>query len=121
LYINGEGVKQDYQKAIQLFEKACNGGVMIGCSNLGVGYENGVGVNKDYTKAAELYKKACEGGESYRGVTILEYCIRMEKVYPADKTNLAKKYFAMACDMKIKRWMRTLQKNRRNSENKIVQ
>jgi len=73
---------------------------MIGCSNLGVGYENGVGVKQDYTKAAELYKKACEGGEA-TGCDNLGVLYQNGKGVPADK-QLAKKYFAMACDMKLK-------------------
>ena len=54
--------KGDYQKAAQLYQKACDGGNVGGCSNLGVLYENGRGVKQDYQKAAQLYQKACDGG-----------------------------------------------------------
>ena len=38
------GVKQDYNKAAELFEKACNGKNIESCSILGVFYESGQGV-----------------------------------------------------------------------------
>ena len=44
-------------------KKACDGGNMRGCSNLGSRYAIGNGVEKDLGKAAELFKKACDGGE----------------------------------------------------------
>ena len=44
-------------------EKACDGGNMLGCHNLGIMYTNGNGVKKDFSKAVELFKKVCDGGE----------------------------------------------------------
>ena len=57
---------------LQIFvaKKACDGGNMLGCTNLGVMYTNGNGVEKDFSKAAQLFKKACDGGE-VRGCTNL--------------------------------------------------
>ena len=43
-------------------KKACDGGEMLGCSNLGSRYAIGNGVEKDLGKAVELFKKACDGG-----------------------------------------------------------
>ncbi|WP_082705663.1 SEL1-like repeat protein [Sulfurospirillum sp. UCH001] len=34
MYENGQGVKQDLFKAVQLFEKACDNGYITGCSIL---------------------------------------------------------------------------------------
>ena len=48
---------------MDLYKKACDGGEMYGCYNLGTIYANGNGVEKDFSKAAELFKKACDGGE----------------------------------------------------------
>lgn len=31
LYANGQGVKQDYHKAANLYQKACDGGLQPGC------------------------------------------------------------------------------------------
>ncbi len=46
------------------YEKACDGGKMMGCSNLGASYAMGTGVPQDYGKAAALYEKACTGGDA---------------------------------------------------------
>ncbi len=53
-------VEQDYFKAKELYEKACNSGVGEGCNNLGLMYYNGYGVKQDYNKALDLFGKACE-------------------------------------------------------------
>ena len=47
---------KDYDKAFESFKKACDGGNMPGCYNLGVMYEYGKGVEEDFSKAAQLYK-----------------------------------------------------------------
>ena len=64
-YEQGEAFynNKEYDKAVELYKKACDGGKMSGCYNLGVMYTNGNGVEKDLGKAAQLYKKACNGGE----------------------------------------------------------
>ncbi|MCI6343253.1 MAG: sel1 repeat family protein [Campylobacter sp.] len=53
---------KEYDKAAELYKKACDGGNMSGCFNLGIMYANGNGVEKDLGKAAELFKKACDSG-----------------------------------------------------------
>ncbi|MCI6564383.1 tetratricopeptide repeat protein, partial [Campylobacter sp.] len=53
---------KEYDKAAELYKKACDGGNMSGCFNLGIMYANGNGVEKDLGKAVELFKKACDGG-----------------------------------------------------------
>ena len=44
MYADGKGVEKDLGKAAELFKKACNGGEMLGCRNLGIMYDNGNGV-----------------------------------------------------------------------------
>ena len=56
--------KGDYQKAAELYQKACDSGEARGCSNLGVLYDEGQGVKQDYQKAAQLYQKGCDEGNS---------------------------------------------------------
>ena len=63
MYEYGNGVEKDFGKAVELYKKACDGGEMLGCGNLGSMYANGNGVKKDFGKAAELLKKACDGGD----------------------------------------------------------
>ena len=60
MYREGQGVKQDYFKATELYEKACNGGDVGGCNNLGLMYINGQGVRADKQKALNLWGKACD-------------------------------------------------------------
>ena len=58
-----EYTKGNRQKASQLFKKACDGGDMKGCYNLGFLYANGQGVKQNRQKAKELFGKACDGGD----------------------------------------------------------
>jgi len=60
LYDNGEGVKKDVFKAVELYEKACSLNDATGFYNLGVLYHNGEGVRKNLKKAKELYGKSCD-------------------------------------------------------------
>lgn len=62
LYMNGQGVKQDYNKAAELFEKACNGENAQGCYNLGFLYVKGQGVRQDYRIAKEYFGESCDLG-----------------------------------------------------------
>ena len=66
-YEQGEAFynNKEYDKAVELYKKACDGGKMSGCFNLGIMYASGNGVEKDFKKAAELLKKACDGGEMF--------------------------------------------------------
>ena len=48
-------------RAISL-KRACEGGNMLDCSQLGVMYETGEGAAKDEARAVALFKQACEGG-----------------------------------------------------------
>ena len=46
--------KGDYQKAAQLYQKACDSGEAGGCFGLGLLYQSGQGVRQDYQKAAQV-------------------------------------------------------------------
>ena len=85
--------KGDYQKAAQLYQKACDSGNARGCSNLGVLYENGQGVKQDYQKAAQLYQKACDSGNA-------EGCYNLGVSYENGQSfSTAKQYYGKACDL----------------------
>ena len=62
---NGDGVEQDYAKAVEFYTKAAAQGDASAQNNLGIMYENGQGVEQDYDKAVELYTKAAEQGYAY--------------------------------------------------------
>jgi TPR repeat protein len=60
LYDNGEGVKQDYSIAVNLYQKACDRGAAGACYNLAINYDNGLGVPVNTLKSLELYGKSCD-------------------------------------------------------------
>jgi hypothetical protein len=55
--------ERDRVEAARLYERACQGGELVGCTNLGLLYEAGEGVPQDQARANGLYQIACEGGE----------------------------------------------------------
>lgn len=62
LYHNGYGVKRDYTKAKEWYEKAIPLGNEYAMYNLGLLYECGNGVKKDISKAEQLYRDAAKLG-----------------------------------------------------------
>ena len=60
---SGEGVPEDKQHAVELYQTACDGGEMFGCTHLAAAYDYGRGVARDAMRAGELYETACDGGE----------------------------------------------------------
>ena len=58
MYYDGLGVKQDYRKALELFQILEGQGYASAQHNLGVMYEKGEGVKQDYEKAAQWYQEA---------------------------------------------------------------
>ena len=66
-YMNGDGVDQDYEKALQLFMEAFEAGSMKAARYVGMVYEQGLGVEQDYEKAAEYYAKGVEAGDLTSG------------------------------------------------------
>ena len=63
-YDEGNGVSQDKQKSIELYQKAADMGFTNAMVNLGVCYEKGDGVSQDKKKAVALYQKAAEMGHT---------------------------------------------------------
>ena len=62
MYYLGNGVRQDYQKARQWYEKAAVQGNSSAQFCLGLMYETGKGVRQDPATAKEWYGKACDNG-----------------------------------------------------------
>jgi hypothetical protein len=70
MYQLGESVAQDFERAVFVFQRGCEGGLPEACTNLAFMYETGSGVTQDPARAFGLYQAACEGGEmlACRGV-----------------------------------------------------
>ena len=54
MYFAGRGVTRDYVKAVELYQKACEGKSAKGCCNLGGMYEMGNGVRQSVEDALRL-------------------------------------------------------------------
>ena len=63
-YYNGDGVAQDYAKAIDCFRQAAEQGFTPAQYFLGECYYYGRGVTQDYTQAVSWYRKATERGNA---------------------------------------------------------
>ena len=64
MYHEGYGVRQDYDKAVELYRKAAEQGHEAGQLALGFMYHKGYGVRQDYDKAVEWYRKAARQGNT---------------------------------------------------------
>ena len=64
MYFNGEGVEQDYAKAVEWYTKAAELGETNAMSNLGYMYANGEGVEQDKTAAVQWFTKAADLGHA---------------------------------------------------------
>ncbi|ETD24248.1 tetratricopeptide repeat protein [Helicobacter macacae] len=62
LYYKGQGVRQDYAKAAELWKKACDMKNGDACNGLGVLYAKGQGVRQNLSTAKQYYGKACDLG-----------------------------------------------------------
>ena len=96
MYYEGEGVSQDYGKAVKWFQRAANQGNVLSQYNLGVMYYEGEGVTQDYAQAVEWFQRAANQGDVwsqfYLGVLYSNgYGVRQSKV-------TAKEWFGKACD-----------------------
>ena len=63
-YYKGQGVTQDYAKAVEWYRKAADQGHAQAQYNLGYCYYKGQGVTQDYAKASEWYRKAADQGHA---------------------------------------------------------
>lgn len=87
--------KNNYQKAAEFYQKACDGGDAKDCTNLGVLYAEGNEIKQDYQKAAEFLKKGCDGGYAMG-------CGNLGIVYAKQRNySTAKEYYGKACDLNL--------------------
>ena len=84
LYYSGEGVKQDYGKALHNLNKAANAGNTDAMVVLADMYANGKGVDADMEKAIKYFSKAAENGNeaAQQAIKMLQ---EMEKEHEAEE------------------------------------
>jgi hypothetical protein len=63
-YYYGDGVSQDYSKALSWYRKAADQGFSGGEEGLAYLYLHGQGVSQDYAEALRWYRKAAEQGDA---------------------------------------------------------
>jgi TPR repeat protein len=66
MYENGRGViAEDDKKAVELYQRACDGGEATGCSYFGWGLIQGVGVSSDRERGIALLRNGCSQGDTW--------------------------------------------------------
>jgi hypothetical protein len=85
-----------YGEARPLFQKACDGGDMVGCFDLALLYDNGDGGSQDYSQARTLYQRSCDGG-------YIDGCTNAGSLYAQGRGGsqdyfVARMFYQKACD-----------------------
>lgn len=75
MHETGEGAPQDYQRAADMYDRACNLGRADSCAHLAMMYDIGLAVEENENRAEQLYHQACEGGNRWA-------CRRAEQLSP---------------------------------------
>ena len=89
MYLNGDGVAQDFEKSAYWWEKLANTGNSIGQFNIGLHYAKGCGVKRDFSKAAQWMKKAAENGDEDAAAATVEYGNAAENLKKAESGDAA--------------------------------
>ena len=70
MYVKGQGVKQDYQEAVNWYRLAAEQGEVNAQSALGLMYNKGEGISKDDQEAIKWYRLAGEQGDANAQYTL---------------------------------------------------
>jgi TPR repeat protein len=89
--------QKQYTKSVSLFLKACTGGAVGDCEQLGNIYQYGLGLPYNYSLALPAYSRACDGAVA-KGCDDLAYMYRQGYGVTADYAQ-AMTLYARACDM----------------------
>ena len=61
-YEKGTGVEQSYERALELYNKACDAEDVGSCEALAFLYDHGEGVEQSSAIADQFHRKACDAG-----------------------------------------------------------
>lgn len=95
IYYQGQGVPQDYSKAVEWYTKAAGQKYALAQYNLGVSYRDGHGVLQDYSSAAKWFTKAANQGDAQAQYN-LGVMYKKGQGVPQDNDQ-AKSYFKQSC------------------------
>lgn len=87
---------EEFVKAAQLSEKACNAGNSEACRKLGILYNEGIGVKPNPTQAKNLFERACNAG-NYQSCYDLGIAYTKGEGVRVDLVK-AKQFFEKACN-----------------------
>ena len=96
MYAKGQGVPQDYDKAIELYKQSADGGDSLSMQRLGEIYENGsYGQEKDLEEALKWYKLAAENDYdgAQESVTRVEQAVQKETESDRSTEKTAEQYY----------------------------
>lgn len=93
MYFFGQGVEKNLKKAVELYEKACDGKNSNGCLGLADAYDNGIVVKQDKIKAAAMHRNNCDENNNF--VSCYLFALISEN---SDKQKTAI-YYKKACDI----------------------
>ena len=94
LYMNGQGVAQDYAEAARQFRVAAERGETGAMVDLGFLSDSGLGMPQDKATAAEWYRLAAERGDALGQNNLADMYLRGEGVAQSDA--LAREWFEKA-------------------------
>ncbi len=84
----------EYEKALKVFKKGCDGNFAQSCSYLGTFYREGLGVKQNTKKSKMYYKKACEIDKG----TTSDACFNLGLISNHEGNyELSLKYYDIAC------------------------
>ena len=86
---------RDEAKAAELFDKACDDGHAIGCSNAGSAYIGGKGVRKDAIKGVGYYVRGCDMDIADSWLA----CLNLARLYEGSDNVKAVEYYKKACEL----------------------
>ena len=96
--------KEEFRKALKVFEKACNLENFEVCNTLQVFYKYGIGIQKDEQKAEKYYQKAFELANKFCEKDDYKACYLLGRWYLVGlmvqkDENKARNLFQKACDL----------------------
>lgn len=82
-----------FESALKLFKKSCNGGFARGCSNVGMMHVHGEGTVRDLSAAGHYFEMACEKEYQKACTELMFMYLNAEPEVPMDKKRVA--YYAV--------------------------